>query len=263
MTTSIIQPLNNILKFGKIDKKCDNFVSSCSFNVLEQFLLLVNEQKPLPDNYEMSHYVINLKNYDYVETNYNINNKEDKNYISVILDGDFGNIDIISPSTTSELLSTHTNRYLFYPAFIFNYTNKNKKINIGHAEFLLIDNIKKQILLIDPNGRNDYPFNSLVYDLILQDFTSSLNFILSDKFTYVSNKIWNENKYNLNKLLVSKLLGNNGYCSTISLILMQYLSSTGKNISEIFELFYKMCDYEFVEIISSYNNGITNLFNDK
>jgi hypothetical protein len=263
MATNIyefVKPINGMLIHDKHDENHMKFITKVNFEIIEQFLLLVNDQQPLPNSYEIASYKVNMKDGSFVESNYDVTNPEDKYYCSTIYYNGILSIDILSPMTTTQILSSSNTKYIFYPMLIHIYDTKTNKYKVGHITFVLFDTVKKKIYLIDSNGRNCFPcWNCMYYDIIFDHFTEEINFITDDNYAYVSSNVWNKNNYELNRNFDDSVIGS-GHCVCISLLLIHYLSSTGRDITEIFEKFNSLDIDVFIELIFDYTNGFFNLF---
>lgn len=255
-----IRPINNMLIHDKHNERHMKFITNLDFDIIEQFLLLVNDQQPLPDKYEIASYKVNTKDGSFMESNFDVANPEDKYYCSTIYYKNILSIDILSPITTNQILLSNNTKYIFYPMIIQTYDTQTNKYKVGHITFVLFDTIKKNIYLIDSNGTNCYPcWSCTYYDIIFDHFTNELNFITNEKYTYVSSNVWNKSNYVLNRNFDDSIIGS-GHCACISLLLIHYLSSNSKDITEIFKNFSSLDTDTFIEIIFDYTNGFFNLF---
>ena len=137
----------------------------------------------------------------------------------------------------------------------------------AHRAAVLIDNAKRKIFLIDPNGRPSY-FNKIhgtnmefAIDTMLSKYFAKLQKFGVD-YKYVHSNVWNKKNIYLNKRFHNTVVGS-GHYVPLTYILIHILSAGDYDILFTYELLKMLSDEELLFLIKNYSLGIYNLFHHK
>lgn len=176
--------------------------------------------------------------------------------------------------------SHETTQYLFFPLV----ASIEVKGESGHALCVVVDTKRRELYLMDPNGKTSYYDNILVrfsknntdlhipdefiedmyidssfkIDQLFKCYLDDINKYLDHPLKFISSFDWNPLRGVLNRKL-SDGITDSGNCVAITIFLMHYLSLTNSSLINVYKQLLKYTDEELSSIINSYSLSICNL----
>ena len=243
---------------GVFDEKVKNTVRRLRYDFFEKILNLISDQQPIK-NKEYSIYKL-----DYTKMNFehisDVENGSDYEYHTVIDSTDKHLIlNALSPNFLCNYILDNSNkRFLF---LTLNYANT--LMDTAHQAAFMIDNERKKIYMLDPNGKCDY-FDNVFHqetsdfvEILLRNYFNQL-IILGLDYKYEHIDKWNKEKVCINKRFTNSYIGT-GHCVVTTLILIHIINTNKLTPEEAIRVFKNLSDDEILYIIQQYSLGVYNI----
>lgn len=266
MFQEISAALDNIINIGNPDQEYDeekrNKVKKISYGTFYHILNMIH-----------NHRMINLEDTVIYKQNLFTDKFEEVTYVlydkmmdlfPIVIDSSDDSLILTAPSTyfLAEYIKKEIkNNYIVIPV---NYACG--LIDSGHIAILAINNVAKNIYLLDPNGKPDYFNNVFTEDvsqnveLLISNYLNLLKQFDLD-YKYVNMKDWNPTYKSINNSLDSKYDINvgNGNCLIITVMLSHLILKADFDPSIIYEAFVNLSTEELLFLIKNYSLAIFSL----
>lgn len=255
-----ITSFSNNFEYTQKEKK---FIKTLDYDKFEFILNMINDQYEIKDKeYSLFKQEYSNMKFEYIA---DVINTEKHEYHTVIDSTDNCLLlNALSPLYLVNYISNNiTKKYIF---LTLNYGST--LMDSSHQAAIMIDNHKKTIYMIDPNGKSDFLDNvfhettNYYVETLLSNYFSELNKLGGLNYRYVPTVEWNNKKIAINKKVNNDYVGG-GNCVVITLMLIHLIVAYSANPINAFEMLHNLSEEELLYIIKEYSLGVYNILRNK